>query len=100
MTRPLPAEFAGTPRYEIIGRLGSGGMGVVYHARDRERNDEIALKTLLRVDASSILHLKTEFRALADIVHPNLVTLHDLEVHENQWFFTMSLVRGRTLFEY
>jgi hypothetical protein len=75
-------------------------MGVVYHAKDRDRNDEIALKTLIRIDASSILHLKQEFRALADIVHPNLVTLHDLEMHDGQWFFTMELVRGRTLFEY
>lgn len=100
MSSGASLEFAGTPRYEIMKRLGAGGMGVVYHAKDRDRNDEIALKTLIRIDGSSILHLKQEFRALADIVHPNLVTLHDLEMHEGQWFFTMELVRGRTLFEY
>jgi serine/threonine protein kinase len=87
-------SFAGTQRFEITARLGAGGMGVVYAARDRQRNAPVALKTLRHVDAQSIYRFKQEFRALADLEHENLIRLGELFCEEGQWFFTMELVEG------
>ena len=81
-------------RFEILKQLGEGGMGVVYEAFDAERRGRVALKTLTYVDAGGIYRLKNEFRALADVSHPNLVRLHELFADESLWFFTMDLVEG------
>jgi serine/threonine protein kinase len=69
-------------------------MGVVYEAFDRERQARIALKALPRIDASSLYLFKQEFRALTDVVHPNLATLHELIEYQGTWFFTMEIVDG------
>jgi eukaryotic-like serine/threonine-protein kinase len=82
-------------RFEILRRLGEGGMGVVYEAFDAERRGRVALKTLTHVDAAGIYRLKNEFRALAGVHHPNLVRLHELFADEAAWFFTMDLVDGQ-----
>ena len=89
-------DFPGTPRYRVIRRLGEGGMGVVYEAVDTERQQNIALKTLLNASPGAIYRFKQEFRALADVSHRNLVTLHELVKQEDMWFFTMELVSGAT----
>jgi len=81
-------------RFEIIGKLGEGGMGVVYEAVDRELGAHVALKALPKLSANAILRFKNEFRALADIQHPNLVGLGELIEREGRWFFTMDLVEG------
>ncbi len=88
-------------RFVIERLVGSGGMGVVYRAHDNRHGTSIALKTLLSANSSAIYRLKQEFRALADLVHPNLVGLHELFFDEalNQWFFTMDLVPGDPLLE-
>ncbi|HEX6274141.1 MAG TPA: AAA family ATPase, partial [Polyangiaceae bacterium] len=100
--RPLarsPALRAGIRlaegRFEVLRWLGEGGMGVVYEAFDAERRQRVALKTLTHFDASGIYRLKNEFRALADVSHPNLVRLHELFADAHTWFFTMDLVDGQ-----
>ena len=93
-------DFIGTDRFKIRRRLGSGGMGVVYEAHDRETDKVLALKALTRTDAADIFRFKREFRALADVSHPNLVSLYELMSDGQFWFFTMELVRGVTFIEY
>ncbi len=75
-------------------------MGVVYEVHDRVRNEVVALKTLLRARAADIYRLKREFRSLADVAHPNLVSLYELVVEGADCFFTMELVHGVNVVEY
>lgn len=82
------------PRFEVRKKLGEGGGGVVVAAHDRVRGIEVALKTFRRPGASSLLRLKREFRALADVAHPRLLTLYDLFVDGDECFFSMELIDG------
>jgi serine/threonine protein kinase len=92
----VEAPFLGSTRFAIQRRLGMGGMGVVYQAFDRERNQVVALKTLRDMDAATVVRFKREFRALADVSHPNLVSLYELVAIETHIFFTMELVPGQS----
>jgi hypothetical protein len=69
-------------------------MGVVYEADDLDRGQKVALKTIANPDIEKIYQLKREFRALADLSHPNLVALYDLVVAADSCFFTMELLDG------
>ena len=93
-------DFLGTERFKIRRRLGSGGMGIVYEAHDREMDKVVALKALTRTEASHISRFKNEFRSLADVSHPNLVTLYEFMADGQYWFFTMELVQGVNFLEY
>jgi eukaryotic-like serine/threonine-protein kinase len=87
--------FRGTKRFVVEGRVGAGGMGVVHRARDLDRGGGlVALKTMVRVEPEALLRFKKEFRALADISHPNVVQLYELFSEGEQWFFTMELLDG------
>ena len=86
--------FQGTERFDVIRRLGAGGMGVVYEALDRESNQRVALKTLRTSNANALLRFKNEFRSLAHLAHPNLVNLGELFEVDGRLFFTMELIRG------
>jgi hypothetical protein len=72
----------------------------VYEAVDRASGARVALKTLRLIEPDALLRLKEEFRALADIAHPNLVRLGELLCDEGTWFFTMELVLGQTFVAY
>lgn len=85
---------SGGRRFELLRKLGQGGMGVVYEAFDRIRNQRVACKTLRSLSADALLRFKHEFRALQDVQHPNLVTLGDLVEESGQWWLTMELVDG------
>lgn len=92
---PSPeSEFRGTTRFRPLDVLGRGTAGTVYRVRDEELGTEVALKTLHALTPEQIYRLKNEFRALAGVVHPHLVQLHELVVSEEQCFFTMDLIDG------
>jgi tetratricopeptide (TPR) repeat protein len=81
-------------RFQILRRLGEGGMGTVYEALDAERNERVAMKVLRRAGPEAIVRFKREFRSLQDLHHPNLVTLRELVSEGDALFFTMELVDG------
>jgi len=91
---PSVADFQGTDRFQVVRRIGAGGFGVVYEALDRDRNARVALKIFHSSDAAQLYRLKKEFRSLAEISHPNLVSLYELLSHGGYWFFTMELLQG------
>jgi len=83
-----------------MNRLGSGGMGIVYRARDLERDETVALKVLQGVEPAAILRLKNEFRSVANVTHPHLANLYELVCEGGEWFFTMEYVEGEDLRAY
>jgi hypothetical protein len=94
-SRTAPRPWYGTPRYAMVRRIGEGGMGAVYEAFDQERQQAVAVKTLLRFSPAGLYRFKQEFRTLADVTHPNLVRLYELvAIDAENVFFTMELIRG------
>ncbi|MGE0042653.1 MAG: serine/threonine-protein kinase [Vicinamibacterales bacterium] len=87
-------------RYEVTGRLGRGGTGVVFAARDRVLARDVAVKV---VDAhasgeEALRRLEREARVLARLEHPGVVPVHDAgRLPDGRWFYAMKLVRGERL---
>ena len=96
----LPEEFTGTERFAVRRKLGRGGFGAVYEVYDRKEAAVVALKALRRVNAEEIYRLKHEFRSLADISHPNLISLYELFAERDDCFFTMELLEGESFLDY
>jgi len=81
-------------RFEVLRRLGSGSMGTVFEARDRERDETVALKVFRGADPELLVLFKREFRWLTNLTHPNLVVLYEFFHRESFAFFTMERVEG------
>jgi len=92
------ATLAG--RYQLLSRLGTGGMAHVFQARDLNLQRMVAIKLLrenLISDPSFHARFLQEARAAANLSHPNIVTIHDFGVDAHQYFFVMELVSGTDL---
>src|SRR5262249_28469429 len=87
-------------RFQLTRLIGEGGFGTVYEAFDRDRNSVVALKRLHRFDAVALFRFKREFRTLADINHPHVVTLYELVAEQDDWLLTMELVNGVPFVDY
>ncbi|HUE51607.1 MAG TPA: protein kinase [Terriglobales bacterium] len=86
--------------YEIHSPLGAGGMGEVYRARDTKLGRDIALKMLpaeMAQDPERLARFRREAKALAQLDHPNIVTIHSVEESDGVHFLTMQLVEGQPL---
>ncbi|HTL04513.1 MAG TPA: protein kinase [Gemmatimonadales bacterium] len=97
---PTGQVFAG--RYEVLEEIGSGGMGMVYRALDRELGETVALKTLrpeLLQDASLVERFKSEIRLARHISDKHVVRTHDLGERDGVYFLTMEYVEGITVRE-
>ena len=87
-------------RYEILGKLGEGAMGVVYRARDNAIGRVVALKMLsAELGAEDELHhrFRREAEAIGRLSHPNIVTVYDLGESEGQLYMAMELLEGDDL---
>ncbi len=89
-------------RFEILGALGSGGMGDVYRARDPQLQRDVAIKVLppkWSDDPARRRRLEQEARAAANLSHPNIVAVYDAGLHDGRAFVVTELLHGETLRE-
>lgn len=87
-------------QYEIVERLGGGGMAVVYRAVQQPLGREVALKALsseLFQDDGFVKRFETEAKTLAKLDHPNILPIYDFEMNDGVAYLTMPLIRGGTL---
>jgi serine/threonine protein kinase len=86
--------------YELMSRIGAGGMGEVYKARDTRLNRIVAVKVLppaVANDPAARERFEREARAVAALNHPHICTLHDVGRHEEIDFLVMEFLEGETL---
>ena len=90
-------------RYEIIQKIGNGGMAIVYKARDLTLNRYVAVKVLrdeFTTDEEFIKRFETEAQSAARLIHPNIVSIYDVGVDNNlTYYIVMELIQGKTLKE-
>jgi tetratricopeptide (TPR) repeat protein len=103
MVQPASADLVRQRRfghYEILEKLGVGGMGVVYRARDLTLRREVAIKVLrgsAATDPERLARFEQEARSASALNHPNIVTIYEVGSAENVRYIAMELVEGRTL---
>jgi serine/threonine-protein kinase len=93
--RPFAPGAVVAGRYQIVKRIGQGGMGEVYEALDQGLEQPVALKFLLPALASDrerVERFKTEVRQARKVTHPNVCRIHDIGEHEGRPFFSMELI--------
>ena len=106
MTQPTRDSLIGrilADRYELLARLGEGGMGMVFRARQLSVDREVAVKLLhpgLVHDATSHKRFEIEMRAMAQMEHPNAIQIFDYgRTDEGETYMVMELLKGQTLAE-
>ena len=90
-------------RYEIVGRIGSGGMADVYKATDRKLNRNVAVKVMkpeFQSDSTFVSKFRREAQAAAGLANPNIVNVYDVGEDQGNYYIVMELVEGITLKEY
>ena len=90
-------------RYEIIDKVGSGGMSDVYRAKDHILGREVAIKILkpeFSEDATFVAKFRTEAQSAAGLEHPNIVNIYDVGSENGMYFIVMEYVEGITLKTY
>ena len=95
-------DLSGT-RYELVEKLGEGGMGSVYRVADTALGRQVALKAIRVVDSSGEIaaRLRREAKIIAQLEHPGIVPVHDVgTLPDGRVFYTMKLVQGRRLDRY
>src|SRR5438045_1246164 len=87
--------------YRLTAKIGEGGMGVVYRARDEELNREVAVKVLAApaLDPLGKDRLLKEAQIASALSHPNICTIYQLGRIEDGFYFVMELVEGQALSE-
>ncbi len=98
----VPAVGVKLGHYELLQRLGSGGMGDVFLAQDHSLNRRVAIKFLsqqLSSDADAKARFLREAQAAAALNHPNIVTIYEVSEHEGRPYIVMESVDGQTLKE-
>src|ERR671920_1216121 len=100
-TRPGPSEQATVRQYRLTRKLGEGGMGVVFEARDDRLDRLVAIKRLRAMDSHPSLkeRLLREARVAAKISHPNICQVYELAEENGELFVVMELLEGETLAE-
>lgn len=89
-------------RYELLERIGSGGMSVVYKAKDRALGRIVAVKMMhesFTNDKGFLKRFQQEAHAAANLAHPNIVTVHDIGQDAYKHYIVMEFVEGQTLKE-
>ena len=87
-------------RYEILEKIGSGGMATVYKAKCHVLNRYVAIKILrdeFTTDEEFVKRFNSEAQAAASLSHPNIVSIYDVGNEDNIYYIVMELVRGKTL---
>ena len=86
--------------YRIVSKIGAGGMGEVYRARDTRLDREVAIKLLsseVSKDADRLMRFEQEARATSALNHPNILTVHDIGEHEGTPYIVSELLDGEEL---